>query len=58
MTDLHSTVRPASDAGTPIYTLRVEIVVPHDVPESGIRERLDAAATALGVDVTLAALRE
>lgn len=58
VTDLHSTVRPASGSGTPIYTLRVEIVVPHDVPESRIRERLDAAATALGVDVTLAQLHD
>lgn len=56
VTDLHSSLRPASGSGTPIYTLRVEIVVPEDVPESRVRSRLDGAAAALGVDVTLAAL--
>jgi len=56
VTDLHSTLRPASGSGTPIYTLRVEIVVPDSVPEARVRQRLEAAAVALGVDVTLAPL--
>jgi glycine cleavage system transcriptional repressor len=56
VTDLHSSLRPASGSGTPIYTLRVEIVVPADVPEARVRERLEAAAASLGVDVTLARL--
>lgn len=52
--DLHSSLRPASGSGTPIYTLRMEIVVPETVAEARLRERLDAAAAALGVDVALA----
>lgn len=53
VTDLHSSVRPASGSGTPIYTMRVEIVVPSDVPETRVRRRLEDAAAALGVDVAL-----
>jgi glycine cleavage system transcriptional repressor len=56
--DLHSTLRPASGSGTPIYTLHMELVVPEAVSEARIRERLDAAAAALGVDVVLDAVRE
>ena len=56
VTDLHSTLRQASGSGTPIYALRVEIVVPSEVPEARVRERLEAAAATLGVDVQLAAL--
>jgi len=58
VTDLHSSLRPASGSGTPIYTLRMRLVVPGDVPASAARERLDAAAEKLGIDVTLTPLDE
>lgn len=53
ITDLHAQSRPEPESGTPIYTLRMRIVVPRDVDRRALRTRLEQVASELRVDLTL-----
>lgn len=53
ITDLHSELRPEPESGTPIYTLRLRLVVPPGVDAVPLRQALDGAAAELGVDLSV-----
>ena len=45
--------RPEPGTGTPIYTMRIVMEVPEGVDEQALRERLDAIARSLHVELAL-----
>jgi glycine cleavage system regulatory protein len=45
--------RPEPESGTPIYTVRMVMDVPGEVDVQVLRERLDAIAGELCIDLTL-----
>jgi len=45
--------RREPESGAPIYTVRITMDVPRDVDEAALRERLEAVARDLCIDVTL-----
>jgi glycine cleavage system transcriptional repressor len=53
ITDLHSELRPEPESGTPIYTLRLRLVVPPGADAGALRQALDGAAAELGVDLSV-----
>ncbi len=50
---MHTQSRPEPGSGTPIYTMRMVMDVPQAVEERVLRERLDAIARDLHIDLTL-----
>jgi glycine cleavage system transcriptional repressor len=53
VTALHTQSRPEPESGTPIFTMRIRMAVPEGVDRRRLRERLDAAAAELRVDLAL-----
>jgi glycine cleavage system transcriptional repressor len=51
--DLHTELKPEPESGTPIYTMRIKLRVPPGIDERALRERLEADARSLTVDVAL-----
>jgi glycine cleavage system transcriptional repressor len=51
--DLHSDLRPEPESGTPMYTLRVRLVVPPDRDVRALRQALERVAGELRVDLTV-----
>ncbi len=45
--------RPEPESGTPIYTMKIEMVVPETVAEDSLREQLDTIGSELYVDLSL-----
>ena len=54
ITALHTQTRPGPESGVPVFTMRIQMDVPHAVPLAALRATLDHAAAELGVDLTLA----
>ncbi len=54
ITALHTQSRPEPESGTPLFTMRIRMVVPAAVDRRRLRERLDQVAGELHVDLTLA----
>jgi glycine cleavage system transcriptional repressor len=50
---LQTQSRREPESGAPIYTVRIAMDVPGDIDEQALRERLDAVARELCVDVAL-----
>ena len=46
--------RPAGTPGTPIYTMRIQMIVPRIVDRQALRVQLERVAAELRVDLTLA----
>jgi glycine cleavage system transcriptional repressor len=53
ITDLHSELRPEPESGTPIYTLRLRLVLPPGDDARALRQALDRTAADLGVDLSV-----
>jgi glycine cleavage system transcriptional repressor len=53
ITEMHTQSRPEPGTGTPIYTMRISMDVPQGVDESVLRDRLDAIARELHIDLTI-----
>jgi glycine cleavage system transcriptional repressor len=51
--DLHSDLRPEPESGTPMYTMRVRLVVPPDRDVRALRQALERVAAELRVDLTV-----
>jgi glycine cleavage system transcriptional repressor len=51
--DLHSDLRPEPESGTPMYTMRVRLVVPPDRDVRALRQALERVAGELRVDLTV-----
>ena len=54
ITDLRTESRPEPESGTPIYTMRLKMMVPTGVDRRALQDRLDRVAGDLRVDVMLA----
>ena len=53
ITDLHSELRPEPESGTPIYTLRLRLVLRPGADAAPLRQALDRVAADLGVDLSV-----
>jgi glycine cleavage system transcriptional repressor len=53
ITDLHSELRPEPESGTPIYTLRLRLVLSPGDDARALRQALDRTAADLGVDLSV-----
>ncbi len=53
ITDLHSELRPEPESGTPMYTMRLRLVVPPERDVRALRAALEEVATALRVDLSV-----
>jgi glycine cleavage system transcriptional repressor len=53
VTDLHSELRPEPNSGTPMYTMRMKLVVPPDRDPAGLRAALETVAAELRVDLSV-----
>ena len=51
--DLHSDLRPEPESGTPMYTLRLRLVVPPGQDVGALRRGLDEVAAELRVDLSV-----
>jgi len=51
--DLHSDIRPEPESGTPMYMMRVRLVVPPDRDVRALRQALERVAAELRVDLTV-----
>jgi glycine cleavage system transcriptional repressor len=51
--DLRSDLRPEPESGTPMYTMRVRLVVPPDRDVRALRQALERVAAELRVDLTV-----
>ena len=54
ITNLHTQARPEPESGTPLFTMRIQMVVPAAVDRRRLRERLEQVASELRVELTLA----
>jgi glycine cleavage system transcriptional repressor len=50
---MHSQSRPQPETGTPMYTMNIRMDVPRSVDEKTLRDRLEAVARDLNIEVTL-----
>jgi glycine cleavage system transcriptional repressor len=53
ITDLHSDLRPEPESGTPMYTLRLRLVVPPERDVHVLRQALERVAAELRVDLSV-----
>jgi glycine cleavage system transcriptional repressor len=53
ITDLHSDLRPEPESGTPMYTLRLRLVVPPERDVRVLRQALERVAAELRVDLSV-----
>jgi glycine cleavage system transcriptional repressor len=53
ITDLQTDLRPEPESGTPMYTMRVRLVVPFDRDVRALREALERVAAELRVDLSV-----
>jgi glycine cleavage system transcriptional repressor len=53
ITDLHSELRPEPESGTPMYTMRVRLVVPPEHDVVTLRRALEGVAAELRVDLSV-----
>jgi glycine cleavage system transcriptional repressor len=53
VTDLETQTRPEPGTGTPLYTMRMRMTVPRAADRRALRERLEAVAAELRVELTL-----
>ena len=53
ITDLHSDLRPEPESGTPMYTLRLRLIVPPDRDVRVLRQALERVAAELRVDLSV-----
>jgi glycine cleavage system transcriptional repressor len=51
--EMYSQSRPQAETGTPMYTMRMLLDAPESVDERALRERVEAVARELNVEVTL-----
>ena len=54
ITALSTLSRPEPESGTPIYTMRIQMIVPRVVDRQALRAELERVAAELRVDLTLA----
>ncbi|TMA37448.1 MAG: ACT domain-containing protein [Deltaproteobacteria bacterium] len=54
ITALSTQSRPEPESGTPIYTMRIQMIVPRIVDRQALRVQLERVAAELRVDLTLA----
>jgi len=54
ITALNTQSRPEPESGTPIYTMRIQMIVPRIVDRQALRVQLERVAAELRVDLTLA----
>ena len=54
ITALSTQSRPEPESGTPIYTMRIQMIVPRVVDRQALRAELERVAAELRVDLTLA----
>jgi glycine cleavage system transcriptional repressor len=53
ITDLHSDLRPEPESGTPMYTMRMRLVVPPEKDVGALRQALERVAAELRVDLSV-----
>jgi len=53
ITDLHSDLRPEPESGTPMYTMRLRLVVPPEHDVRTLRQALERVAAELRVDLSV-----
>ncbi len=53
ISQMHTQSRREAESGTPVYTVRIVMDVPRAVDEKALRERLEAIAGSLYIDLTL-----
>jgi len=53
ITDLHSDLRPEPESGTPMYTLRLRLIVPPERDVRVLRQALERVAAELRVDLSV-----
>ena len=53
ITDLHSDLRPEPESGTPMYTMRLRLVVPPGRDAAPLRHALERVASELRVDLSV-----
>jgi glycine cleavage system transcriptional repressor len=53
ITDLHSDLRPEPESGTPMYTLRLRLIVPPEHDVRVLRQALERVASELRVDLSV-----
>ena len=53
ITDLHSDLRPEPESGTPMYTLRLRLIVPPERDVRVLRQALERVASELRVDLSV-----
>jgi len=53
VTDLQTQARPEPETGTPLFTMRIQMAVPAHVDRRRLRDRLEAVAGELRVDLAL-----
>jgi glycine cleavage system transcriptional repressor len=53
VTDLHSELRPEPNSGTPMYTMRMKLVVPHGRDARALRAALEGVAAELRVELSV-----
>ena len=53
ITDLHSDLRPEPESGTPMYTLRLRLIVPPERDVRVLRQALEHVASELRVDLSV-----
>lgn len=58
ISQMHTQSRPEPGTGTPIYTMRVVMDVPATVDEHVLRQRLDAIARELHIELTIERTRQ
>jgi glycine cleavage system regulatory protein len=51
---MQSQSRPQPESGTPMYTMNIRMDVPRSLDEKSLRDRLEAVARDLNIEVTLA----
>jgi glycine cleavage system transcriptional repressor len=54
--DLHTHVEPPPQAGEPVFTMALEIVIPKDLDRKALRKDLEALANELQVELSLTKL--
>ncbi len=53
VTDLHTELRPEPESGTPMYTMRIQLLVPPSGDPRALRAALERVATELRVDLSV-----
>lgn len=53
ITDLNTRVEPAPTTGSPVFTMAVEVSVPKDLDRKALRQKLEALADELNVEISI-----